>query len=93
MGAYIARRVLLMIPTILGIMLISFVIVQFAPGEALIALRGRSMASCLAHLEQRLGRPLPAHFEADLRKAMAVEFGLRLQPMPGVRELDRKSVV
>jgi microcin C transport system permease protein len=32
MGAYIARRVLLMIPTILGIMLISFVIVQFAPG-------------------------------------------------------------
>ncbi|HXY58010.1 MAG TPA: microcin C ABC transporter permease YejB [Methylocystis sp.] len=32
MGAYIARRLLLMIPTILGIMLISFVIVQFAPG-------------------------------------------------------------
>ena len=32
MLAYIARRVLLMIPTILGIMLISFVIVQFAPG-------------------------------------------------------------
>ncbi len=32
MGAYILRRLLLMIPTILGIMLISFVIVQFAPG-------------------------------------------------------------
>ena len=32
MLAYIARRILLMIPTILGIMLISFVIVQFAPG-------------------------------------------------------------
>jgi len=32
MGAYIARRILLMIPTILGIMLISFAIVQFAPG-------------------------------------------------------------
>jgi microcin C transport system permease protein len=32
MLAYIARRVLLMLPTILGIMLISFVIVQFAPG-------------------------------------------------------------
>ncbi|MDJ1157664.1 microcin C ABC transporter permease YejB [Chelatococcus sp. SYSU_G07232] len=32
MFAYIARRLLLMIPTILGIMLISFVIVQFAPG-------------------------------------------------------------
>src|SRR5215217_5360141 len=32
MLAYIARRVLLMIPTLLGIMLISFAIVQFAPG-------------------------------------------------------------
>jgi microcin C transport system permease protein len=32
MLAYIARRVLLMLPTILGILLISFVIVQFAPG-------------------------------------------------------------
>jgi microcin C transport system permease protein len=32
MAAYIARRLLLMIPTLIGIMLISFVIVQFAPG-------------------------------------------------------------
>lgn len=32
MGAYILRRILLMIPTILGIMLISFAVIQFAPG-------------------------------------------------------------
>jgi microcin C transport system permease protein len=32
MLAYIARRILLMIPTIFGILLISFLIVQFAPG-------------------------------------------------------------
>lgn len=32
MAAYIVRRILLMIPTILGIMLVSFTIVQFAPG-------------------------------------------------------------
>src|SRR5712692_1544533 len=32
MTAYIIRRVLLMIPTLLGIMLVSFVVVQFAPG-------------------------------------------------------------
>ena len=32
MGAYIIRRLLLMIPTILGIMALSFVIIQFAPG-------------------------------------------------------------
>ncbi|MEM9734478.1 MAG: microcin C ABC transporter permease YejB [Pseudomonadota bacterium] len=32
MGAYILRRLLLMIPTILGIMLLSFAVIQFAPG-------------------------------------------------------------
>ena len=32
MLAYIARRLLLMIPTLFGIMLVSFTIVQFAPG-------------------------------------------------------------
>jgi microcin C transport system permease protein len=32
MGAYILRRLLLMVPTIFGIMAISFAIVQFAPG-------------------------------------------------------------
>jgi microcin C transport system permease protein len=32
MAAYIIRRILFMIPTLLGIMLVSFVVVQFAPG-------------------------------------------------------------
>jgi len=32
MGAYILRRILLMIPTLFGIMAISFVVIQFAPG-------------------------------------------------------------
>ncbi len=32
MGAYVLRRILLMIPTLIGIMAVSFVIIQFAPG-------------------------------------------------------------
>jgi microcin C transport system permease protein len=32
MGAYILRRILLMIPTLIGIMIVNFAIVQFAPG-------------------------------------------------------------
>lgn len=32
MAAYLLKRMLLIIPTMLGIMLISFVIIQFAPG-------------------------------------------------------------
>lgn len=32
MGAYILRRILLMIPTLFGIMAVSFAVIQFAPG-------------------------------------------------------------
>src|ERR1700675_902323 len=32
MSAYIARRILLMFPTLLGILFVSFIVVQFAPG-------------------------------------------------------------
>lgn len=32
MGAYILRRLLLMVPTIIGIMTITFIVIQFAPG-------------------------------------------------------------
>ncbi|WP_102961024.1 microcin C ABC transporter permease YejB [Mangrovicella endophytica] len=46
MGAYILRRILLMIPTLIGIMAVSFVVIQFAPGgpiEQVIAnLQGQS---------------------------------------------------
>ena len=41
MSAYIVRRLLFMIPTLFGIMLVSFIVVQFAPGgpvERVIAL-------------------------------------------------------
>ena len=36
MLAYIIRRLLLIIPTIIGIMVINFVIVQFAPGGGIV---------------------------------------------------------
>ena len=32
MGAYILRRLLLMVPTLFGILLINFILVQFVPG-------------------------------------------------------------
>jgi microcin C transport system permease protein len=32
MGAYVLRRLLLMIPTLFGIMAVSFIVIQFAPG-------------------------------------------------------------
>ena len=49
MFAYIVRRLLLMIPTLFGIMLINFIVIQFAPGgpvEQIIAeLRGTAVSA------------------------------------------------
>ena len=63
MTAYILRRLALMIPTLLGIMLISFIIIQFAPGgpvERIIAqLNGTNVDAICAH--QRRRRRLRAH--------------------------------
>jgi len=52
MGAYILRRVLLIIPTMIGIMAISFLVIQFAPGgpvEKIIAqLQGTDVSATAA---------------------------------------------
>src|SRR6478735_11077204 len=32
MGAYVLRRLILMVPTLLGILLVNFILVQFMPG-------------------------------------------------------------
>jgi microcin C transport system permease protein len=53
LGAYIIRRILLMIPTIVGILAISFLVVQFAPGgpvERVIAQLSGSDVSATARI-------------------------------------------
>ena len=56
MAAYILRRLLLIIPTLLGIMIINFIVIQFAPGgpvEQLIAeMRGTAVDSTAAFAGQ-----------------------------------------
>lgn len=84
MGAYILRRLLLMIPTLLGIMLINFVLIQFVPGgpiETIIAQiesessatdrisGGGSEVSSSSQSGQYQGaRGLPEDFIKDLEK-------------------------
>ena len=48
MGAYIVRRLLLMIPTLFGIMAISFAITQFAPGGPVEELIARATGNAVA---------------------------------------------
>jgi microcin C transport system permease protein len=82
MLAYIARRILLMIPTIFGILAISFVIVQFAPGGP--------VERILAQL-QGLNTSATANFSgaSEVRMGGATEFGSRYR---GAQGLDPKFI-
>ena len=63
MGAYIIRRLLLMIPTLLGIMAISFAITQFAPGgpveEMIARMTGNAVAATARVTDTRNETALP----------------------------------
>jgi microcin C transport system permease protein len=81
MTAYLIRRLLLVIPTLFGIIAINFIVVQFAPGgpveQMLAELRGRGdMSSRLGSATSEFGqagayrgaRGLDPHVVADIRK-------------------------
>ncbi len=82
MAAYIARRIFLMIPTIFGILLISFVIVQFAPGGP--------VERILAQL-QGLNTNATANFSgaAESRMSGGAEFSSKYR---GAEGLDPKFI-
>jgi microcin C transport system permease protein len=91
MGAYVLRRLLLMVPTLVGILLVNFVLVQFMPGgpvEQVIA-RLQDDASATSRIagagqeagggggsEYRGAEGLPPEFIADLER----QFGFDKPP-------------
>jgi microcin C transport system permease protein len=56
---YLVRRLLLIIPTLFGIMLITFVIVQFAPGGPVEHILARIHAQGLGSGHSSLAQPAP----------------------------------
>ncbi len=55
MAAYILRRLLLMVPTLLGIMVLSFVVIQFAPGGPVEQMIAQLSGQNVSALEQVTG--------------------------------------
>jgi microcin C transport system permease protein len=71
MTAYMIRRVLFMIPTLFGIMLVSFVVVQFAPGgpvERVIAQLSGSSGLDVGNSKYRGAQGLPKELIESLEK-------------------------
>lgn len=52
--------------------------------ETIATFLGRSMAACVAIIEARLGRPVPAEFAATCQARVAAAFARELAPVPGV---------
>jgi peptide/nickel transport system permease protein len=81
MGSYIIRRLLLMIPTLLGITIVSFAVMAFSPGglrSLLINREGgldpRARAAVEKYYEQKFGlnKPLPVQYLTWLNKVSFV---------------------
>ena len=79
MLAYIGRRLLHMVPLLLGISLISFIIIQLAPGDFLTqqALNPQVSAERVAQERARFGldRPVYLQYFIWLRNALRLDFG------------------
>ena len=65
--AYMARRVIMLIPLLLGLSLIMFTLIQLAPGDPVLAMMGEQAASNPEYVEQArknlgLDDPLPVQY-------------------------------
>ena len=78
MVVYILKRVFLFIPTLLGITLITFILMQSLPGDPLLAMVGeRSTPETIARIRAELGqnRPLPLQYLGYLKLLSQFELG------------------
>ncbi|WP_373048149.1 ABC transporter permease [Vulgatibacter sp.] len=83
MGTYLARRLLLMIPTLLGITLITFVVIHMAPGDPVTVAMGGEVqqgsmsAEAIEHFrkEMHLDDPLLVQYGRWIGRILTLDFG------------------
>lgn len=78
---YIFKRFLLMIPTLIGITLVTFVIIQLAPGDPTDVFSGGMMTQYSAEAQQKFleaygfDKPVPVQYGVWLSKFVRMDFG------------------
>ncbi len=78
-SGFVVRRLLQVVPTVLGIIFICFVLIHVAPGDPIVALAGEhGDAEYYAFMRQRFGldRPLPGQFVTYFSRVAAGDFGV-----------------
>jgi peptide/nickel transport system permease protein len=90
MAAYIVRRLLLLVPVLLGVSLGSFGLLQLVPGDPALILAGQEATEeVLAQIRHEYGldRPLPIQFLVYLRNAVRGNLGISIQSRQPVATL------
>lgn len=78
MGPFIARRLLALIPTLLGVSIIVFLFIRLIPGDPATAiLRETATEAQVAELNERLGlnKPLPEQYAAYMSRVLRLDLG------------------
>src|SRR4030095_4659499 len=87
---YIIRRLLLLVPVLIGVSLVSFALLQLVPGDPALILAGEEATEeVLTRIRQEYGlnRPLPIQFLAYLRHAVGGDLGISIQSRQPVATL------
>ncbi|MCK4659913.1 MAG: ABC transporter permease [Phycisphaerae bacterium] len=81
-GPYLVRRILLAIPTLIGITMVTFVMTRFAPGDPALARAGDSTTAGLSASDYQqlreyleLDQPLVVQYGRWLGRALRLDFG------------------
>lgn len=78
MGPFIARRLLALIPTLLGVSIIVFLFIRLIPGDPATAiLRETATEAQVADLNERLGlnKPLPEQYAVYMSRVLRLDLG------------------
>lgn len=78
MGPFVARRLLALIPTLLGVSIIVFLFIRLIPGDPATAiLRETATEAQVADLNERLGlnKPLPEQYAAYMSRVLRLDLG------------------
>lgn len=78
-GRFVVRRLLQVVPTVIGIVLIAFLLIHVAPGDPVVALAGENGdAAYYAFMRQRFGldEPLPQQMATYFARVARGDFGV-----------------
>jgi peptide/nickel transport system permease protein/oligopeptide transport system permease protein len=92
---YVLRRILLLVPVLIGVSLVSFGLLQLVPGDPALILAGEEASEeVLNRIRQEYGlnRPLPVQFLAYLRHAAVGDLGISIQSRQPVATLLAQRV-